>query len=85
VNNAGLNHKVNGDTVYNFWQTYHHLGGGVQSLLVKRIYLYRLDNDLFLVPGMVLNALKGTITMVLSEEKYEFLDENFGRIKKRLT
>jgi hypothetical protein len=34
---------------------------------------------------MVLNALKGTITMVLSEEKYGFLDENFRRNKKRLT
>jgi hypothetical protein len=43
------------------------------------------DNDLFLISGMVFIALKGTITMVLSEEKYEFLDENFGRIKKRLT
>jgi hypothetical protein len=42
------------------------------------------DNDLFLVSGMVLTALKGTITMVRSEEKYEILDENFGRIKKRL-
>jgi len=48
MNNAGLNHKISGDTVYNFWQIYHHLGGGVQSLLVK-------------------------------------WDENFGRIKKRLT
>jgi hypothetical protein len=33
---------------------------------------------------MVLTALKETITMVRSEEKYEILDENFGRIKKRL-
>jgi hypothetical protein len=30
-------------------------------------------------------SAKGTITMVISKEKYEFLDENFGRIKKRLT
>jgi hypothetical protein len=36
VNNAGLNYKISGDTVYNFWQIYHHLGGGVQSLLGKR-------------------------------------------------
>jgi hypothetical protein len=34
---------------------------------------------------MVLNALKDTIAMVISEEKYEFLDKKFGRIKKRLT
>jgi hypothetical protein len=36
------------------------------------------DDDLFLVSGMVLIALKGTITMVL-------FDKNFGGIKKRLT
>jgi hypothetical protein len=34
---------------------------------------------------VVLIALKETFTMMLREEKYEFLDENFGRIKKRLT
>jgi hypothetical protein len=34
---------------------------------------------------MVLIALKETFTMMLSEENYEFLDEDFGRIKKRLT
>jgi hypothetical protein len=28
---------------------------------------------------------KGTITMVICKEKYEFLDEDFGRIKRRLT
>jgi hypothetical protein len=36
VNSVGLNHKVNGDTVYNFWQIYYHLGGDVQPLLGKR-------------------------------------------------
>lgn len=60
--------------------------GGVQSLLVKRGFPFTgRDNDLFLISCMVLITLKETIAMVLSEEKYEFLDENFGRIKKRLT
>jgi hypothetical protein len=36
MNNTGLNDKIRGDTVYNFWQIYHHLGGDVQSLLVKK-------------------------------------------------
>jgi hypothetical protein len=29
-------------------------------------------------------SVKGIIAMVISEEKYELLDENFGRIKRRL-